>query len=72
MQSPDDIIEYKGYRQLNSLREFAEKAAGAHVLEISIKDLDRIKRLDDVFFIYLYDDNTPPSILVNIKFSFFC
>ncbi|CAG8443958.1 145_t:CDS:10 [Funneliformis mosseae] len=67
LQNPDDIIEYKGSRQLNTLRDFAEKASRAHVLEISIKDLDRIKKLDDVLFIYLYDDKTPLSILKMIR-----
>ncbi|CAI2175982.1 2280_t:CDS:10 [Funneliformis geosporum] len=67
LQNPDDIIEYKGPRQLNSLRDFAEKASRAHVLEISKKDLDRIRKLDDVLFIYLYDDKTPHNILKNIR-----
>ncbi|GES98401.1 protein disulfide-isomerase domain [Rhizophagus clarus] len=67
LQSPDDIIEYKGSRQLSSLRDFAEKAADARVLDISVTDLDRIKKTDDVFFIYLYDDNTPFNILETIK-----
>ncbi|PKY43819.1 thioredoxin-like protein [Rhizophagus irregularis] len=67
LQSPNDIIEYKGSRQLSSLRDFAEKAADARVLDITVTDLDRIKKMDDVLFIYLYDDNTPFSILETIK-----
>ncbi|CAB4474608.1 uncharacterized protein OCT59_020186 [Rhizophagus irregularis] len=67
LQSPNDIIEYKGSRQLSSLRDFAEKAAYARVLDITVTDLDRIKKMDDVLFIYLYDDNTPFSILETIK-----
>ncbi|RIA99772.1 thioredoxin-like protein [Glomus cerebriforme] len=66
-QNPNDVMEYKGSRQLSSLRDFAEKAADAHVSEISVTDLDRVKKMDDVLFIYLYDDNTPFSVLETIK-----
>ncbi|CAG8756223.1 28604_t:CDS:2 [Gigaspora margarita] len=70
----DDITDYKGSRQLQSLQEFAEQAASARLLEVTLDDFDKAKKIDDVFFIYLYDEKTPSKnldIMKGLSRSFF-
>ncbi|CAG8491109.1 1600_t:CDS:10 [Rhizophagus irregularis] len=75
LQSPNDIIEYKGSRQLSSLRDFAEKAAYARVLDITVTDLDRIKKMDDEtikglsrsFFSVKFYSSKDPNLTAQLK-----
>ncbi|CAG8674538.1 17326_t:CDS:2, partial [Cetraspora pellucida] len=67
----DCTIE-KGSRQLQSLQEFAEQAASARLVDITLDDFDKAKKIDDVFFIYLYDEKSPsknldPKLATSLK-----
>ncbi|CAG8455894.1 18158_t:CDS:10 [Acaulospora morrowiae] len=66
-QSPDDIVDYKGSRQLQNLLDFAERAGAARISEINSEELDEAKETDDVLFIYLYDESTPLEFLRTMK-----
>ncbi|CAG8491585.1 1519_t:CDS:2, partial [Scutellospora calospora] len=70
----DDVTDYKGSRQLQSLYDFSEQAASAHLSEVTLDEFDKAKKIDDVFFIYLYDKNTPSKnldIMKRLSRSFF-
>ncbi|RIB02001.1 thioredoxin-like protein [Gigaspora rosea] len=74
IKGADDITDYKGSRQLQSLQEFAEQAASARLLEVTLDEFDKAKKIDDVFFIYLYDEKTPSKnldIMKGLSRSFF-
>ncbi|CAG8688571.1 17851_t:CDS:10, partial [Dentiscutata erythropus] len=74
IKDADDITDYKGSRQLQSLQEFAEQAASARLVEVNLDEFDKAKKIDDVFFIYLYDENTPSKnldIMKGLSRSFF-
>ncbi|CAG8501851.1 19859_t:CDS:2 [Racocetra fulgida] len=67
-----DCTTEKGSRQLQSLQEFAEQAASARLVDITLADFDKAKKIDDVFFIYLYDEKSPsknldPKLATSLK-----
>ncbi|CAH1765734.1 16943_t:CDS:10, partial [Entrophospora sp. SA101] len=72
IQGPDDVTDYKGSRELISLQDFAESAAKARIFEINLKDFERAKKMDDVLFLFLYNETTPVKPIVKeLSRSFF-
>ncbi|CAJ0630930.1 8722_t:CDS:2 [Entrophospora sp. SA101] len=68
IQGPDDVTDYKGSRELISLQDFAESAAKARIFEINLKDFERAKKMDDVLFLFLYNETTPVKVWLSRSF----